>query len=125
MVLHTTVTSSFRLGPLTAHHVHFALLTCRDPLELISHSLMPCLTQMWSVEGWGAWDFQPACWERNRHDSGKPEVADNFFADVLVGMHCDSNWYGDSDDGDSEKTTAQTKSKPAVVGFDDSIENFW
>ena len=59
------------------------------------------------------------------HDSGKPEVADNFFADVLVGMHCDSNWYGDSDDGDSEKTTAQTKAKPAVVGFDDSIENFW
>ena len=33
MVLHTTVTSSFRLGPLTAHHVHFALLTCRDRLS--------------------------------------------------------------------------------------------
>ena len=87
--------------------------------------------RMWAAEGWASMvgpGASPACWSVQR-DGQQAQSPSRYFDDVLSGRWCSSNWYAGTADsgalgqrGDSEDAFADFESYPALLGYDEAID---
>jgi len=73
----------------------------------------------------------PACWEVKRDAPGQRQAPSTYFDDARIGAHCSSNWYEGNvnrflgrPEARVPKYLNHTRPAPALLGFDETIDEF-
>ncbi|KAL1524411.1 hypothetical protein AB1Y20_019306 [Prymnesium parvum] len=98
---------------------------CRSMLRDKTHMFR----RMWAAEAWSHISSGPSCWDIQRDSSTQRQPASKYFEETIRGDHCDSNWYEGNPNwrlGDPNRHLPMyfTGPAPALLGFDESIDEF-
>ena len=99
--------------------------TCHAMLRDKTH----LFRRMWAGEAWSKMGTGPNCWDVKRDNSKVRQDSWVYFDEVRRGLHCNTNWYEGNPNGEmgDKKVTRPpylTADAPALLGFDESIDNY-